>query len=174
MRKRWVAVGAILIVGLTVAAWLFAEPSELGYTEVHYELSPAVQEELDTAFAQYRTPKPFPEYAYCITGYRVVMQPDSTPMVFVEAVLPAQAASADPQSVSYSCGAFPAIHSHPPTDCAQNEGGKWECTMAEDTTALCEPSYTDVASTLTDWHRFHGIQCGRGRFSFFVPDFLDP
>lgn len=174
MRKKWVLGGLVLLAVLAGAALWIRGPQEMAYTEVQYELSTTVQETLDTAYSAYSAPKAIPEYAYCITSYRVQMKPDSTPVVLVDAVMLAKADSADPQSIQYSCGAFPAIHSHPPTDCEQNEGGKWECTMSEDTTDLCEPSFDDVASTLTDWHRFHGIQCGRARFSFFVPDFLDP
>lgn len=171
-RNMWWRVGIVaLFFGLV--AWRLTREEALPYSELQYQLSPSVQKILDTAFARYDYPKPVPEYAYCIANYRIRMQADSVPVLLVDSIVPAIPDQATPSSIEYSCGPFPALHSHPPTDCQQNEDGKWGCSLVEDTTDLCEPSYPDVASTLTDWHRFHGIQCGRRRFLFFVPDFLD-
>jgi hypothetical protein len=171
-KRLGTAVGFIVVAAIGAYAYVQANPEEAAYTEVYYEVSPEAAAVLDMAYSIYGVAKPFPEYAYCITTYRVQMLPDSTPLILIDSVVPAYAEGATPQSVEYSCGPFPALHSHPPTDCEQNEGGKWECTMSANIKDLCEPSYTDVLSTLTDWHRFHGIQCGRDRFLFFVPDFI--
>lgn len=145
---------------------------EIPYFDMQAELSESVQQELERAWSVYSENLAAPEYAYCITEYVVVATADSMPVLHVLEIERATPESSSPVSINYSCGFFPAIHSHPPTDCEIGRDGTWVCVSAakESMDELCDPSPTDVRSAVEDWHRIHGVQCGPRRVHFFTPD----
>jgi len=144
-------------------------PAPPAYHAIPAVFRPSVRETLRQAWSVYDLPTPQPEYAFCVFRYQVIPLADSTPMLQIDSIVPANIISASPMSVEYNCGVFPAIHSHPPTDCTVVAAGGWSCAPAEQDDTLCEPSQEDVLSTVADWHRFHGIQCGADRLFFFTP-----
>lgn len=175
MTWRRVIIGLALL-ALAVAAALQARSARpsIAYTSMHVQLAPPVQSELARAWRVYARNVRATEYAYCITRYEVRMENDSTPTIYVKTVLPAKAYAATPVSIDYSCGPFPALHAHPPNECDVNRGGEWVCTPGPEIPELCEPSDTDLEAVLTDWHRFHGIQCSATTVAFFIPEFTTP
>lgn len=163
-------VGAILASGVALLVRLTQE-QPTPYVQVPTVVVPPAIDSLSRAFDVYRNGASAPEYAFCVSSYHVRMLPDSVPLLEIDSVFRAAPDRATPESVYYNCGVFPSIHSHPPTDCKRMRGNLWLCEPARDTTDLCEPSEEDVSETISEWHRFHGVQCGRRHFYFFVPRF---
>jgi hypothetical protein len=130
-------------------------------------LSPMVQARLATDWEVYRTNVLEPEHAYCLTRYEIRKTVTGV-AIHVQEITRAEEADATPQSISYDCGLFPAMHTHPPSDCVESEG-RWFCAKGEETPTLCIPSTTDVQTALADWHRFSIVQCGPERFAFYIP-----
>ena len=130
-------------------------------------LSPSVQARLEEDWEAYRQNVLEPEHAYCLTRYEVRRTVTGV-AIHIQEITRAEEAEATPQSIAYSCGIFPALHTHPPSDCVEAEG-RWFCAKGEETPTLCIPSRTDVETALADWHRFSIVQCGPRRFGFYIP-----
>lgn len=166
-----------LLIGLGLLGFAYAitpdqEVQEIPHFELPAEMSSQVQADLERAWRVFSENPTASEYAFCITQYGVVATSDSIPVLFIQEIQRAQPESSSPVSITYSCGPFPAIHAHPPTDCEIARDGTWTCVPAgkESMAELCEPSPTDVHTTAEDWHRIHGVQCGPRRVRFFSPD----
>lgn len=146
-----------------------SDNEDVRYVEVFTSVDSPAADTLRHAWERYRLDVNSSEYAFCITSYRVRMLPDSTPWIEIDSLVLAPSDSATPESIQYHCGAFPSLHSHPPTDCRQLTGKRWSCVPSSDTNRLCEPSRQDLATVDDEWHRFHGVQCGTSRFFFYSP-----
>lgn len=170
LEKVIVAVLLLLGAGGGVAVYGY-RTTPTPYAQIPVVVTSPALDSLSRAYDVYRNGSSAPEYGYCVSSYKVQMLPDSSPLIQIDSVFRAVSDSATPEAVYYSCGPFPSIHSHPPTDCKRQRGNFWTCELAKDTTDLCEPSETDVKDAIPEWHRFHGVQCGKRRFYFFVPEY---
>lgn len=130
-------------------------------------MAPQVQGQLEQDWERYRSNVLEPEHAYCLTRYEIRRTVTGVAIHVLE-IARADEGAATPQSVVYSCGLLPSLHTHPPSDCVEMEG-RWFCARGEERAALCVPSETDVQTAMTDWHRFAIVQCGPTRFGFYIP-----
>lgn len=141
--------------------------AEGAYTVISGSIDAPLRTRLGKDWLSYRSNLQEPEHAYCITRYTTRKMGDSL-RVEIHEVMQAPTTYADPVSVSYSCGEFPTLHTHPPSSCVKN-GSSWNCFPYENSDETCQPSQGDIASTQTDRHRFGVVQCGIDRFVFFAP-----
>lgn len=171
MKKLWIP-AAMVVLLITLSLWLSKDPPYEGYVALEGSFEPAVTRQLADDWSLYKLQLDRPEQAYCITRYQVFRRKDGAPRIHVEAIEPAKDVEATPISVSYNCGAFPAIHTHPPADCELLPTGQWSCTplAKADTLSYCMPSEQDVKTVLeVEWHRFGVVQCTSNKFVFFSP-----
>lgn len=158
---------------LGVIAYAYFQPvQEDLYTEFSGSIDSTIVQSLAKDWDLYETDLDRTEQVYCIVKYRVEYADEWEPRVSVLEIRPGVVTEATPFSLSYSCGAFPAIHTHPPSDCEVFVDKTWSCKKGDPTSLeSCRPSDIDVATVReTEWHRFGVVQCGRNRFVFFAPD----
>jgi hypothetical protein len=135
-------------------------------------MAPTVLARLEEDWQAYRSNVLEPEHAYCLTRYEVRRSVAGV-SIHVSEIARAEEENATPQSLEYTCGLLPALHTHPPSDCLEVEG-RWFCAKGEESPMLCMPSDTDVETALRDWHRFSIVQCGPRRFAFYTPRAMIP
>lgn len=169
--KKFLPPALMTFLLITLSLWLSKEPAAERYTQLEGSFAPTVHRALAADWAFYKLDLRRNEQVYCITKYRIVRRKDGQPLIHVEELSPATEVEATPVSVSYNCGPFPSLHTHPPADCELLPTGQWVCTplAPEDSLAYCFPSDEDVQSTRTEWHRFGVIQCTKDKFVFFSP-----
>jgi hypothetical protein len=163
----------VILCVLGASLWFFRHVEDDTFFLLEGTVSDDIALQLSRDWEHYIIDVNRPEQVYCIVGYRVSQAPSRVPAIHIEALGPASNVEATPFSVSYSCGAFPALHTHPPSDCTVHEIRRtWECTPSpiEETDLRCRPSDIDLQTVRKDeWHRFGVIQCDADQFVFFTP-----
>lgn len=142
----------------------------LGYAaRINVIFSDSVLDQLEGNWHRYEVNLTEPEHAYCLTNYTVTQRPNEMIDVHVLQVTEDKHATGDPVTVEYNCVAMPALHTHPPSDCAELNG-RWSCKPGHPDIILCIPSDQDLKTANMQWRRFAILQCGRSTFTVFTPD----